>query len=61
MGMRLDISARNGVVPFVSAYATTEVSKDETKQAFWDRLDNLVQRIPAKECVYANARIGRRI
>ena len=34
-------------------------------QAFWDRLDSLVQRIPAKECVYvlmdANSRTGRRI
>ena len=43
----------------------TEVTKDETKRAFWDRLDSLVQRIPAKECLYvlmdANARTGRRI
>ena len=34
-------------------------------QAFWNRLDSLVQRIPAKECVYvlinANARTGRRV
>ena len=65
MAMRFEISGQSGAVNFVSAYAPTEVSKDETKQAFWDRLDSLVQRIPAKECVYvlmdANARIGRRI
>ena len=64
MAMRFEISGQSGAVNFVSAYAPTEVSKDETKQAFWDRLDNLVQRIPAKECLYvlmdANARTGRR-
>ena len=65
MVVRFEISGQSGAVNFVSAYAPTEVSKDETKQAFWDRLDSLVQRIPAKECVYvlmdANARTGRRI
>ena len=65
MAMWFEISGQSGAVNFVSAYAPTEVSKDETKQAFWDRLDSLVQRIPAKECVYvlmdANARTGRRI
>ena len=65
MAMRFEISGQSGAVNFVSAYAPTEVSKDETKQAFWDRLDSLVQRIPAKECLYvlmdANARTGRRI
>ena len=63
--MRFEISGQSGAVNFVSAYAPTEVSKDETKQAFWDRFDSLVQRIPAKECLYvlmdANARTGRRI
>ena len=65
MAMRFEISGQSGAVNFVSAYAPTEVSKDETKQAFWDRLDSLVQRIPAKERVYVlmdeNARTGRRI
>ena len=65
MAMRFEISGQSGAVDFVSAYAPTEVSKDETKQAFWDRLDSLVQRIPAKGCVYVlmdvNARTGRRI
>ena len=65
MAMRFEISGQSGAVNFISAYAPTEVSKDETKQAFWDRLGSLVQRIPAKECVYvlmdANARTGRRI
>ena len=65
MAMRFEISSQSGAVNFVSAYEPTEVSKDETKQAFWDRRDSLVQRIPAKECVYvlmdANVRTGRRI
>ena len=65
MAMRFEISGQSGAVNFVSAYAPTEVSKDETKQAFSDRLDSLVQRIPAKECVYvlmdANPRTGRRL
>ena len=64
MAMRFEISDQSGAVNFISAYAPTEVTKDETKQAFWDRLDSLVQRIPAKECLYvlmdANARTGRR-
>ena len=65
MAMRFEISGQSGAVNFVSAYAPNKVSKDETKQAFWDRLDSLVQRIPGKECMYvlmdANARTGRRI
>ena len=65
MFMRFEIMGQSGAVNFVSAYAPTEVSKDEIKQAFWDRLDSLVQRIPAKECLYvlmdANARTERRI
>ena len=65
MAMRFEISSQSGAVNFVSAYAPTEVSKDESRRAFWDRLDSLVQRIPAKECVYvlmdANAQTGRRI
>ena len=65
MAMRFEIPGQSGAVNFVSAYAPTEVSKHEAKQAFWDRLDSLVQQIPAKECVYAlmdaNARTGRRI
>ena len=64
MAMWFEISGQSGAVNFISAYAPTEVSKDETKQAFWDRLDSLVQRIPAKECLYvlmdANAQTGRR-
>ena len=60
MVMRFEISGQSGAVNFVSAYAPTKVSKDETKQAFWDRLDSLVQRVPAKECLHvlmdANAR-----
>ena len=63
--MRFEISGQSGAVNFVSAYAPTEVSKDKTKQVFWDGLDSLVQRIPAKKCSYvlmdANARTGRRI
>ena len=42
MTMRFEISGQSGAVNSVSAYAPTEVSKDETKQVFWDRLDNLV-------------------
>ena len=65
MAMRFEISGQSGAVSFISAYAPTEVTKDETKQAFWDRFDSLVQRIPAKECLYvlmdANARTGRKI
>ena len=65
MAMRLEISGQSGAVNFVSAYAPTEVSKDETKQVFWGRFDSLVQGIPGKECLYmlmnANARTGRRI
>ena len=65
MAMRFEISGQSGAVNVVSAYAPIEVSKDETNQAFWDRLDSLVQRIPTKECVYvlmdANARTGRGI
>ena len=64
MAMRFEISGQSGAINFVSAYPTFEVSKDETKQAFWDRFGSLVQRIPVKECVYvlmdANARTGRR-
>ena len=65
MAVRTEISGPSGAVNFVSAYVPAEVSKDETKQGLWDKLDSLVQRIQAKECLYvlmdANARTGRRI
>ena len=34
MAMRFEISGQSGAVNFVSAYAPTEVIKDETKQSF---------------------------
>ena len=65
MAERFEISGQSGAVNFVSAYAPTEVTKNETKQAFWDRLDSLVQRILAKECLHvridANTRTVKRI
>lgn len=46
----------------MAAYASAEVVKDETKQAFSGELKDLVQRTPSNECVYemmdANARTG---
>ena len=38
MAMRFEVSGQSGAVNFITAYAPTEVSKDENKQAFWDRL-----------------------
>ena len=64
MAMRFEISGQRQAVNFVATYAPTEVATDETKQAFWSSLHDLVQRIPSKECVYvlidANARTGQR-
>ena len=63
MAIRFEISGQSGAINFGPAYVPTEVSKGETKQAFWDRLDSLVQRIPPNECVYvlmdANAQTGK--
>ena len=65
MAMRFEISGHRGAINFIAAYAPTEVAKGEAKQAFWDNLDDLMKRIPSKECVYvmidANARTGQRM
>ena len=65
MAMRFEISGQRQAVNFVATYAPTEVATDETKQAFWSSLHDLVQQIPSKECVYvlidANARTGQRL
>lgn len=64
MTMRFEISGQRGAISFTAAYAPAEVAKDETKQAFWGGLNDLVQRTPLKECVHvlmdANARTGKR-
>lgn len=61
MSMRFKMSGVYDAVNFVVAYAPTEASKDsESKQIFWQKLHDLVERIPVKEGLFvlmdANAR-----
>lgn len=65
MAMRFEVKGQREAVNSVAAYAPTDSSTPETKQVFWNRLNNLIERIPRKECVYvlkdANSRTGRKI
>ena len=66
MSMRFEMNGTYDAVNFVVAYAPTEASKDsELKRIFWQKLHDLVERIPTKECLLvlmdANARTGRRV
>ena len=48
-------------IHFVVAYAPTDFTKDaELKRIFWQKLEDLVEKVPTKECLFvlmdANAR-----
>ena len=65
MSMRFEMPGQHQTVNVVVGYASTEPSVSEKKQAFWHRLDSLVQRTPRKKCIFvlmdANARTGEKI
>ena len=66
MSMRFKTTGIYDAVNFIVAYAPTEVSNNaELKRDFWQKLNDLVQRIPRKECLFvlmdANARTGKRV
>ena len=65
MAMRFEVTGHRGAVNFVAAYAPTDVAAAGSKQLFWDKLDSLVRRVPAKECLFvlmdANAQTGAKI
>ena len=65
MAVRFEMTCHRRAVNFVAAYASTEVAAAGSKRMFGGKLDSLVQRIPAKECVFvlidANAKTGERI
>ena len=65
MAMRFEMMGHRGAVTFVAAYAPTDVATTESKHMFWEKLDSLVRRIPAKEYLFvlmdANAQTGGRI
>lgn len=64
MTMRFEVSGQSGAISSIAAFSPTEVAKDETKQAFWDALDDLAQRMPSTGCAYlctdANAGTGKK-
>eukprot|EP00752_Nemacystus_decipiens_P003356 g3103.t1 len=65
MAMRFEMTGHREAVNFVAAYSPTDVADASSKQLFWDKLDSLVRRIPAKECIFvlmdANAQTGSKI
>eukprot|EP00903_Cladosiphon_okamuranus_P016679 g15379.t2 len=65
MAMRCEMTGHRGAVNFVAAYSPKEVADASNKQLFWDKLDSLVGRIPAKEGLFvlmdANAQTGSKI
>jgi len=66
MSMRFELDGRCDAVNFVVAYAPTDCTKDsKQKGMFWRKLEDLVEQIPAKECLFvlidANGRTGGRI
>ena len=65
MVLRFEMTGHRGAVNFVAAYAPTDVAAASGKHLFWDKLDSLVRRIPAKECLFVlmdlNAQTGTKI
>lgn len=63
MAMRGDIMSRSEAVNFVAAGHPQKSAKPMPNRRFGDSRNQLMERIPAKECVYvlmdANARTGR--
>ena len=53
MSMRFEVARKCEAVNFVVAYAPTDCTNDaEIKRIFWQKLEDLVQQIPTKECLY---------
>ena len=52
ISMRFEMAGHRGAVNFVAAYAPTDVAAADNKRTFWGKLDDLVRRIPANECVF---------
>ena len=51
--MRVELASKCEAVNFVAAYAPTRCSKDaELKRIFWQKLEDLVEKIPTKECLH---------
>ena len=66
MSARFELAGKCGAVHFVVAYAPTACTKDaELKRIFWRELEDFVDQIPTKECLFvlmdANARTGQRM
>ena len=64
--MRFELASKSEAVNFVVAYAPTDRTKDaELKRIFWQKLEDLVEKIPTEECLFvlmdANARTGQRM
>ena len=63
MSMRFALAGKCEMVNFVVAYAATDCAKHaEIKTNFWEKVEDVVEEIPTKECVFvlmdANARTG---
>ena len=64
MALKFEMVDHRGAVSFVAAYAPTDVAAADNKRTLCGKLDDLVRRIPAKECalalIDANAQTGER-
>ena len=63
--MRFDLASKCDAVNFVAAYALIDCTKDaELRRILWQKLEDLVEKIPTKECLFvrmdAKARPGQR-
>ena len=59
--MRFELAGKWEAISFVVAYAPTDCTKDtELEHIFWQKLEDLVEKITTKECLFvlkdANAR-----
>ena len=50
----IKLASKCKVVNFVVAYAPTDCTKNvELTRIFWPKLEDLVEKIPTKECLFA--------
>ena len=64
--MRFELASKREAVNFIVAYAPTDCTKNaKLKCIFWQKLEDLVEKIPTQECLFvmmdANARTGKKM
>ena len=58
--MRFELASKCEAVSFVVAYAPTDCTKDAELKRFWQKAEDLVEKIPTNECLFVLRRVNAR-